>query len=101
AAGERDRLEGNEADLVAVLQRELDDRADLVVVDGVDNCHDQAHVDARRVQVFDGPQLDVQEIPDLPVTVGGFGDTVELQIRNAHAGRARMVREGGVLRETD
>ncbi len=33
AAGERHRLEGDEADLVAVLDREPDDPADLVVVD--------------------------------------------------------------------
>ena len=51
AAGERHRLERHEADLVAVLQRELDDRSDLVVVDRVDDRHDQADVDAGGVQV--------------------------------------------------
>ena len=46
--GERHRLERHEADLVAVLQRELDDRPDLVVVDGVDDGDDEADVDVRR-----------------------------------------------------
>ena len=50
AAGERHRLERHEADLVAVLERELHDRPHLIVVHGVDDCDDEAHVDARRVQ---------------------------------------------------
>ena len=34
----------NEADLVAVLQRELDDRAYLIVVDRVHDRHDEADI---------------------------------------------------------
>ena len=61
--------------------------ADLVVVDGVDDRDDQAHVDARGVEVLDGAQLHVEEVADLAVAVGGVGDAVELQVRDAQARR--------------
>ena len=93
AAGERHRLKRDEADLVAVLQRELHDRPDLIVVDGVDDRHDQADVDAGGVQVLDGAQLDVEQVADLAVRVGLLGHAVELQVGDPHAGLARLARE--------
>ena len=85
AAGERHRLERDEADLVAVLQRELDDRPDLIVVDGVDDRDDQADVDAGGVQVLDRAQLHVEQVADLAMGVGLLADAVELQVGDAHA----------------
>ncbi len=101
AAGERDRLERDEADLVAVRQRELDDRPDLIVVDGVDDGHHEADIDPGGVQVLDGAELHIEQVANLAVRVGLFADTVELEVRNAHAGVARLAREVGVLREPD
>ena len=85
AAGERDRLERDEADLVGVLDGEPDDAAHLVVVDGLHDRDDQAHVDARRVQVLDGAQLHVEQVADLAVRVRLLADAVELQVGDAHA----------------
>ena len=85
APGERHRLKRDEADLVAVLERELDDRPDLIVVDGVDDRDDEAHVDAGGVEVLDRAQLHVEQIADLAVRVGLFADAVELQVGDPHA----------------
>jgi hypothetical protein len=101
AAGERHRLERDEADLVAVLQRELDDRSDLIVVDRVDDRHDEADVDAGGVQVLDRAQLHLEQVADLAMGVRLLGDPVELEVGDAHAGFARLLRELRLLREAD
>ncbi len=49
AAGEGDRLEREEGDRLRVVERELDDAADLLVVDAVDDRDDRHDVDAVRV----------------------------------------------------
>ena len=46
AAGERHRLEREEGDLLRIVERELDDAADLLVVDAVDDRDDRDDVDA-------------------------------------------------------
>ena len=101
APGKRHRLKRDEADLVAVLERKLDDRSNLIVVDAVDDRDDQAHVDARGMQVLDRAQLDVEQIADLAVRIGLFADAVELQVRDAQAGVTRLVCERGILREAN
>ena len=93
AAGEGDGLERDEADLVAVLQRELHDRADLIVVDGIDDRHDEADIDASGMEVLDGAQLDVEQVAHLSVRVRRLRDAVELQIRDAHAGVAERAHD--------
>ena len=86
AAGEGDRLEGEEGDLLGVVERELDDAADLLVVDAVDDGDDGDDVDAGLVQVLDGLQLHVEQVADLAVRVGGVADAVELQVGVAQTG---------------
>ena len=86
AAGEGDRLEGEEGDLLGVVERELDDAADLLVVDAVDDGHDGDDVDAGLVQVLDGLELHVEQVADLAVRVGGVADAVELQVGVAQTG---------------
>src|SRR6185437_5262602 len=54
AAGEGDRLKGEEVDLLGVVERELDDATDLIVVDAVDDVRHGDDVDAGLVQVMDG-----------------------------------------------
>ena len=95
------RLERNEADLLAVLQRELDDRSDLIVVDGVDDRHDQADVDARCVQVLDRSQLHLEQVAHAAVSVRCLADPVELQVGDAHPGLAGLVGERLVLGEAN
>ena len=72
--------------------RELDDRPDLIVVDGVDDGDDEADVDAGAVQVLDRAQLHVEEVADLAVRVGLLADAVELQVGDAQARPSRACR---------
>ena len=90
AAGERHRLEREEVDLLRVVERELDDAADLLVVDAVDDRDDRDDVDAGAVQVLDRAQLHVEQVADAAVRVGRVADAVELQIRVAQAGLGRL-----------
>ena len=78
AAREGDGLERDEGDLLRVVEREAYDRADLVVVDAVDERDDQNDLDARLVQVVNRAQLHVEEVADLAVRVGVVADAVEL-----------------------
>ena len=89
AAGERHRLERQEVDLLRVVERELDDAADLLVVHAVDDRRDRNDIDAGGVQVLDRAQLDVEQVADETMRVGGVADAVELQIGVAQAGFGR------------
>ena len=80
AAGERNRLEGKEGNLLRIVHREADDRSHLIVIDAVNQRGDQNDLDACFVQVVDCAQLHVEEIADLTVAVGVVADAVELQI---------------------
>ena len=64
-----------------VVERELDDVANLLVVDAVDDGSDGHDVDAGFVQVVDGLQLYVEQVAYLTVGVGGVADAIELQVR--------------------
>ncbi len=101
AAGERHRLEREEVDRLRVVERELDDAADLLVVQAVDDRHDGDDVDAGAVQVLNRLELHVEEIADAAVRVGRVADAVELEIRVAEAGLSRFLRELGTLGELD
>ena len=86
AAGEADRLEAEEADLLGIVERELDDAAHLLVVDAVDDGGDGHDLNAGFVQVVDGLQLYVEQVADLAVRVGSVADAVELEIDVAESG---------------
>ena len=101
AAGERHRLERQEVDPLRVVERELDDAADLLVVDAVDDRDDRDDVDAGAVQVLDRAQLHVEEVADAAVRVGGVADAVELQVRVAQTGFGRGLGELRALGELD
>ena len=93
----RNRLEAEERDLLGIVERELDDAADLLVVDAVDDGGDRDDVDAGLVQVFDGPQLHIEQIADLAMRVGGVADAVELQIGVAQTGFRGGAANSGLL----
>ena len=101
AACKRHRLERQEVDLARVVERELDDAPDLLVVDAVDDRHDRNDVDAVVPQVFDRLQLDVEQVADAAMRVGGVADAVELQIRVAKPRVGRRLRELRALGELD
>ena len=71
-------------------ERELHDRPDLIVVHGVDDRDDQAHVDAGGMQVLDRRELHFEQVPDLPMGVRRFGDAVELQVGDSKPGLASL-----------
>src|SRR5439155_2600678 len=70
AAGERDGLEGQEVDLLRIVERELDDPANLLVVHAVDDRHDRDNVHAGAGEVFDGAEPYVQAVTNATVRVG-------------------------------
>src|SRR5215469_16576268 len=93
AAGERNRLKRQERDALRIVERELNDAADLLVVQAVDDGYDGNDFDSGPVQVLDGLQLHVEEIADKAVRVGGVADAVELKIG------VTQTRFGGLLGE--
>ena len=101
AAGERNRLEREERNLLRIVQRELDDAAHLLVIDAVDDGGHRHDVDARGVQILDRPQLHVEQIAHCAVLVGGVADAVELQIGVAQTRFRRLPAEFRALGELD
>ncbi len=101
AAGEADRLEAEEVDLLRIVERELDDVADLLVIDAVDDGGDGDDVHAGFVQVMDGLQFDVERVADLAVRVGGVADAIELEVDVAQTGLSRSLGELLRLGELD
>ena len=85
AAGERNRLEGQERNLLRIVEREAHHRAHLLVVDAVDDGDHRHDVDAGALQVLDRAQLHIEQIADRAMRIGCVADAVELQIRVAQA----------------
>src|SRR5690348_18396675 len=83
AAGEGNWLEREERNDLGIIERELDDAADLLVVDAVHDRRDRNDIDARLVEVLDRFQLYVEEIADFAVRVSGIADAIELQVNVA------------------
>ena len=88
-------------DLVDVIEAEPDDVTDLIVVDPVDDRHDQSDVHAVLVEVLDGAELDVVEVADLAVLVVLVAHSVELEIGESQARFGGLLREALVLGEAD
>ena len=101
AACERDGLEGEEVDLLRVVEGELDDAADLLVVDAVDDRDDRHDVDASLVEVLDRAKLHVEQVADAAVRVGGVADAVKLQVRVAETRFSSSLGELRALGELD
>ena len=91
AAGEGNRLERHEGNLLGVVHREFHDRAHLIVVQVVDDRGDQDDFDARLVHVFDGAQFHVKQVAHLAVAIGVVADSVELQVGVAQASFERLL----------
>ena len=101
AACERNRLERKEVDLLGVIERELDDAANLLVVDAVDDAGDGNDVHAGLMQVVDGLELYVERVANLAVRVRRVADAVKLQVRVAQTGFSSSLRELLGLGELD
>src|SRR5205085_7374976 len=92
-------LKAAEADDLVIIELELNDAPDLLVVDAVQNGRDRNNIDAGFMQVLDGLQLDVEQVADLAVGVGGIADAVKLQVDIAQAGFGRLLAEFKALGE--
>src|SRR5208282_2607088 len=101
AAGEGNRLEAEEADLLGIVERELDDASDLLIVDAVDDGDHRHDFAASAMQIVDRFQFYVEQIADRAMIVGGVTDSVKLQIGVTHAGFDRLLAEFKTLRELD
>src|SRR5690606_10597215 len=93
--------EGNKSDFLRIIQRKPDNRADLVVIDIIDQCRDQNDFYASSVDVVDRPQLYVKQVADMPMAVGIIPDTVELQISEPQPGFGGSTSEVNVLGKLD
>src|ERR1041384_480583 len=101
APGKRNRLERKERDLLRIVERETNDRANLIVVDAVYECRNEHDLDASFVQVVDGAHLHVEEVADLAVAVGVVADTVELQVNVTQTGFSSLPAELFALGKLD
>src|ERR1043166_7231453 len=99
ATGKRNRLERKERDLLRIVEREANDRTNLIVVDAVDECRYEDDLDAGFVQVVDGSHLHVEEIADLTVTVRVVADAVKLEIHVTQSCCSSFTAELFALRE--
>src|SRR6476469_4353009 len=93
ATSERYRLEAEEADGLGIIERELDDAADLLIVDAVDDGGDGYDVHTVFMQVVDGAQLYVKQVADLAMRVGRVADTVKLEVGVTQTGFRSLAAE--------
>src|SRR3989441_12183584 len=91
AAGERNRLESDRLNLIDVLRRELDDLANRIIVDAVDDRDDERDFDPDFRQIFNRANFYVEQIAYAAMFVLLFADTVDLQIDAALAGSFRLL----------
>ena len=101
AAREAHRLEADDGDLVGVRDGKVEDGADLIVIDAVDDGDDEHDVDACGVEVLDGAQLHVEEVAHFAMGAPFVGNGVELKIGEAQPALLREPRELRLLREAN
>ncbi len=101
AAREADRLEAEEADLLRVVEGELNDAADLFVINTIDDGGNRDNLHAGFVQIVDGLQLYVEEVAHLAMRVGCVADAVKLKINVAQSGFGSGAAELFALGEFD
>ena len=80
AAGEANWLKGKEINLLWVVEGKLDDAADLLVVDSIDDAGDGDDIDAGFVQVVNGLQLDIKGVTHLAMGIGCMPNAIKLQV---------------------
>src|SRR5205085_414876 len=85
ASGKRNRLEAEEADGFGIVERELNDTANLLVVDAVDDRRNWNDLHAGVMQVVNGLELYVEQIADFAVRIRGVSDAIELEINITQA----------------
>src|SRR5262245_24585984 len=80
ATVERNRLERKERNLLRIVESETNDRANLVVVDSINQGGNENDFNTCFVEVVDGSHLHVKQIAYLSVAVCIVTDSVKLEI---------------------
>src|SRR5205823_5846428 len=80
SSGKRNRLERQEGNLSWVVESEPNDRSDLIIIDAVDQRRNQYDLNAGFVQVVDCPELHIEQVAHLPVTVRIVADAIKLKV---------------------
>src|SRR5262249_23285093 len=101
AAGKGDRLERNSLNFVDVLNRKIDDIADVVIVDAIDDRVYKRHFHAGACHVFDRLKLDIKQISDTAMLVLFFSRTIKLQVCAVQSGFFRLSNKIRILSEAD
>src|SRR2546426_5535103 len=78
STGERNWLECDGLNFIDVPGCELDDRADAIVIDGVDDRRDQSNFNADTRQVLDRLLLYIEKVADAAMCVLFFAHAVKL-----------------------
>src|SRR5690348_11776029 len=101
ASCKADRLERKEADLLRIVERELDNASNLLVVYAVHDGDDRNDLNTGAVEIVDGFQFHVEQVADRAMRVGSVANSVELQVRVAHTSFGSLLREFETLCELD
>src|SRR6185369_9652368 len=80
ASGKRNRLKRDRLHLVDVLRGKLDDLTDTIVVDTVNDRHDEGDFDSSFCEVLDRSQLNVEQVANTAVLILLFTHAVKLKI---------------------
>src|SRR5215470_12925168 len=100
-AGERDRLEGDGLNLIDVSNGKIDNIADIVIVDAVDDRVHQSDFHSYPRHVFDRLKFYVEEIADTAMLVLFLRRSIKLQIGAVQTRLFGLANEVGFLGETD
>ena len=98
-SSERNRLEGEEGDDLWIFQGKLDDSADLLIVNTVDNSRDRHNFHTGFMQVVDSLELHIKQVADFTVLVSGVANAVKLQVGVAQSGFSGLLAEIQALGE--
>ena len=94
-------MECDRLDFVDVFCRELDNLANRVVVDAVDDRNNERDFNADLGQVLNRAHFHVEQVADAAMLVLLFSDTIELQVDAVLTGGLRGLAEFDVFGEAD
>src|SRR5262245_48719979 len=101
AARKGDRLKRDRLNFVDVLNCKIDDIANVVIVDAIDDRVDERHFHSDARHVFDRLKLDIKQISDTTMLVLFLSRTIKLQVCAVQSGFFRLSNKVRILSEAD
>jgi hypothetical protein len=98
-AGEGNRLERDRLNLVDIANCKINDRADIVVVDVIQDRVDQSNLHSGLGHVFDRLELHIEQVTDIPMRILFFRRAIELKVGSMKTGILRFLHKLGTLCE--